>query len=294
MRKLTLKILALTLVLAANLGAAETLSSFYVIPFANHIPRSGGETEMTDVVLTNYQSNEIKVSIALISYGLQNTASNLYGVMDVTVPAGRTVLLTDVLQSIPGEYANVGSALGALLVASDTNQAFAVSSRSYVRKSDGTTVGYSVPAVSDFLVESTGNNGTTSNSYIAGVRNNDRYRTQVGFVIGNAGFLPSFIEFTLRDANGTSLGTRAFFVEAGAFAQLEFPSTLIADRTFDVASIQVRIIGAGSATAYAKVIDRATQDGTFISATEAGLTNGAQSKRANPFHSLMKQLRLSN
>ena len=289
MRKAILSTLVLSFLLAGGASAATTLSSFYVIPFANHIPRLGGETELTDVVLSNYQANEIRVSLILVSYGLHNTANNILPISDVVVGAGRTVLITDVLSSIPGEYAAQGASLGAILVASDTNQPFAVTSRSYVRKADGTTVGYTVPAVADFLVNSTQRNDSTVTAYIPGIRNNDRYRTQVGFVIGNAETNPAFIEFTLRDANGTVQGTRSYYIEAGTFAQLEFPSTLIADRTFDIASIQVRVIGGGEAIAYAKVIDRTTQDGEFILAIEPGSTSGAQSR--SQFRALMKGVR---
>lgn len=278
--------IALTLAIA-GVAAASPLSSFYVIPFANHIPRADG-TEMTDVSISNVQGSEVRVSITLISYGLHNTFNNVFPITTVVVPANGSVLLRDVLKDYQGEFANVGASLGGLLVASDDGRTFAVTSRSYLQKTDGSTVGYTVPATADFLQAATRTSTGSITTTIPGVRNNDRYRTQVGFVVANAESLPAFIELTLRNAAGTVLGTRPYFVGAGEFAQLEIPSTLIADQQFDVGSVQVRIVGGGAVVAYAKVIDKTTQDGSFIMADQPSTTPGAQA--TSPFRALLQRV----
>lgn len=288
MRKKTLLMFALALGLT-RVAAAAPLSSFYVIPYASHIPRADG-IEMSDVTITNTQSSEIRVSITLISYGLHNTFNNIFPVTSTTVPARGTVRLADALKDFQGsEFANVGSSLGALLVASDDARTFAVSSRSYFQRTDGSTVGYNVPATADFLQASTRENSSSVMSTISGVRNDARYRTQIGFVVANAESLPTFIEFTLRNAAGTSLGTRAFYVGAGQFAQLEFPSTLIGDSQVDAGSVDVRVVGGGGVVAYAKVIDRASQDGTFVTADQPSTIPGAQSTKS-PFRELLRRV----
>ncbi len=287
MRRISLAMVALSLCLAGVASAAH--QSFYVIPFANYIPRSDG-IETSDVAIANYQSTEIRVSLVLISYGLHNTANNILPIRDVTVPANGSVLLVDVLKDVVSEYSNLGANLGAILIATDDGRPFAVTSRSYLRRPDGTTVGYTVPATANFLQNATQSNTASISTYLAGLRNNDRYRTQVGFVVANAGGLAAFVELTLRDAAGVSLGTRQFFVDAGQFAQIEFPSTLIADRQFDVASLQVRILGGGALTAYAKVIDRTTQDATFIMADPPAAAPSPTAQ--SPFESLMRSIRV--
>ena len=289
MTKTTLSIVALTLFLTATAGAA-TLSSFYVIPFVNHIPRSTEGTEMSDVAFSNPNATDVRVSLALISYGLHNTTNNIFAVNDLTVPANGSVLVKDVLKDYKGEFANLGASLGALLVASADGKSFGVTSTSYLQRPDGSTIGYTVPATADFLTGSTQPSTGEVIAYIPGIRNTDRYRTQIGFVIGNAEGLPALLEFTLRDAAGVILGTRQYYLDPGAFAELEFPSTLIADRTFDIASLQVRIVGGGAVTSYAKVIDKTTQDASYIMA-EAPAGSAPRINVQSPFHSLMDRVR---
>lgn len=288
MRKTTY-LTAAVMILCATAATAAPLSNFYIIPSANHIPRADG-VEKTDVAISNPQTRSITVSIVLISYGLRFTQGGIDPVTTVTVPAGGSALLVDVLKELPGDFATTfGASLGALIVASDDGSAFAVTSRSYIERSDGSTVGTTIPATANFLQNATTASGATKTAIIPGVRNNARYRTQVGFVVGNLEGLPAFIEFTLVDANGNAIGSpKGYFIDAGLFEQLEVPVTEIATQTFDIASIRVRVVGGGAVTAYAKVIDRVSGDMTFISADEPSSTLGTNVQ--NPFRSLMQRM----
>lgn len=287
MRKVMISVALATLLSTVGANAAP-LSGFYVVPFANHIPRADG-VEKSDLAIANPQTVPINVSVVLISYGLGNLQNNIYPVTNVTVPAGGSALLSDVLQRLPGEYANLGASLGALLVATDDGSSFALTSRSYIQRADGSTVGSTIPATANFLQNATTANNATVTATIPGVRNNANYRTQVGFVIGNAEALPTYIEFTLLDMNGNSIGSpKGYYVDPGFFAELEVPVTEIANQTFDIASIRVRVIGGGAITAYAKVIDKTSGDATFISADQTTPAIGTSS--GTPFHALMHRM----
>ncbi len=288
MKTLTKCILVLTLCIT-GVASANTLSSFYVIPFANHIPR-GTDVEASDVAIANYQAVPVHVNLTLISYGLHNTSNNVFPINGATVPAYGSVLITDVLKDYQGEFASVGASLGAILASSDDGRAFAITSRSYLKHADGSTVGYTVPATSDFLKAATTTASGPITTIIPGVRNNGQYRTQIGFVIANAEGVPTLVTLALRDAAGLVLGTTQFFVSAGLFAEDEIPSTLIADKTFDIASVEVRIQGGGAVVAYAKVIDKTTQDASLILADTPTSTSNQFGKKS-PFEVLMDRNR---
>ena len=288
MRKFTLWAAVVALLTAGVAGAAP-LSGFYVVPSANHIPRADG-VEKTDLAISNPQSTPVRVSVVLISYGLRATQGGIDPVTTVTVPAGGSVLLVDVLKDLPGDFAaSLSSSLGALIVASDDGTPFAVTSRSYIERADGSTVGATIPATANFLQNATASTNATMTALIPGVRNNARYRSQVGFVVGNLESQPAFIELTLLDANGNSIGSpKSYYIDSGLFEQLEVPVTDIANQTFDVASIRVRIVGGGAVTAYAKVIDRISGDMMFISADQPNPAPGTSVQ--NPFRSLMQRM----
>ena len=143
-------------------------------------------------------------------------------------------------------------------------------------------------AILNFLQNSTTASGATVTATIPGVRNNANYRTQIGFVIGNAEAFATYIEFTILDTNGNSIGSpKAYYLDPGLFAELEVPITDIANQTFDVASVRVRVIGGGAVTAYAKVIDKMSGDAVYISADQANPATGTT--LSTPFHTLMRR-----
>lgn len=252
---------ALMTLLLAGAANADAYSSLYVIPFANHIPRGTAGTETTDVAVHNFQSTPITLELVLIEYGLHNVANNVFPVEvvpdgAVTIPAGGGAVLRDVLNGFRGQSATIG----ALLIGSRDDRPFAVTSRSYFVKPDGSTVGYGVPAVPVVA----GGSGEEDRLHLPGLVSNQRFRTQIGFVAATAEGLPVFFELSMRGADGALIGCRPFFIGSGQVAQLEIPSTLVADQLFDAASLEVRqLAGTGAVIPYVKVIDRSTEDAVF-------------------------------
>lgn len=252
---------ALMTLLLAGAALADPYSSLYVIPFANHIPRGTAGTETTDVAVHNFQPSPITLELVLVEYGLHNVANNIFPVDlvpggAVTVTAGGSAVLRDVLSGFRGQSATIG----ALLLGSRDDRAFAATSRSYFVKPDGSTVGYAVPAIP----VAAGGSSEETPLFFPGLVSNERFRTQIGFVVATAEGLPVFFELLLRGADGALIGSRPFFIGSGQVVQLEIPASLVADRAWDQASLEVRqLAGTGAVIPYVKVIDRSTEDAVF-------------------------------
>lgn len=247
--------------------AAQNSSDLYVLPVASHTPGLSGTTWMSDVAIQNPQSTPLTVQLVLIETGEGNpdnvfpvTTANTTGA--VTVPAGGSVLLKDVLNG----YRGMANAAGSLIVGGD--KAFAVTSRSYSMTPAGNTIGQTVPPAANFIDNTVGvTNNSTAIAYLPGLINNAQFRTNIGFVAGNASSSgqPMVVQITVRNASGSAIGTRAFSIPGGAFTHVQFNITSIAPVTLDIASATVSIVqGNGAVVPYASVIDNGSADAVFI------------------------------
>lgn len=277
MRKILLLTAFAVTLLAPTVAKANHLADFYVIPVASHTPGLGNTLWVSDVAIRNVSADNLPVQFVFIESGEANGASvnntdNVFPLASDTIPGGSftvpsngTILIKDVLKN----YRNLPAAVGAILVGAD--RPFAITSRSYVTREDGGTVGQTVPAVRDFLENVLG--GTTNNamiSYLPGLTNNLSYRTNIGFVAGNSGASGGnlVVAVTLRDASGATIGnTRNFILAPGTFTHLQFPSSAVANKAFDLATAEVQIVvGNGVVVPYASVVDNKSADATFITA----------------------------
>src|SRR5688500_3424507 len=121
--------LLLVLCFAPSLAFGSHFGDFHVIPGAGRGPGLAGSMWQTDVIIHNFQTTPLTVEIGLVESGL-GQAENFFPVMidgaaTVTIPAGATRALTDLLRNHRGR----ATALGALLLGG--NQPFAVTSRIY-------------------------------------------------------------------------------------------------------------------------------------------------------------------
>src|SRR5262249_4196866 len=157
------------------------------------------------------------------------------------VPANGTRILRDVLAGHGG-----GDTIGAILLGAD--RPFAVSSRAYIMNSAGATQGQSVTPLRNFLDTTLAPTDLTSaTAYVAGLSSNSHYRTNLGFGAGTGTSSGMTVEVTLRNASGTSLGTRTFFIRGRGFQHLQFSSASVSNQMFDEGSATFRIVsGAGS------------------------------------------------
>lgn len=273
-----LSLAALAVTLLAPAAMANHLADFYVIPVASHTPGLGNTMWMSDIAIRNVSAtSDLTAQFVFIESGEANSSDinntdNIFPLASDTIPGGSvtvppngTVLLKDVLKN----YRNMPASVGAILVGGD--RPFAVTSRSYVTREDGGTVGQTVPPVRDFLENVLG--GTTNNAmlaYLPGLINNLNYRTNIGFVAGNSGSSGGnlVVLVTLRDSSGAMIGSpRPFFLRPGTFTHIQFPSSVVANKAYDLASAEIQIAqGNGVVVPYASVVDNKSADATFITA----------------------------
>ena len=264
MRLRLLFVAALALVAPALF--AEHYADFYVIPVAGHTPGANNTMWQSDVAIQNFSAVPLNVELAFIESG-EGNMDNIVSVIApsqsssrVTVPAGGSVLLQDVVGSV-----RASGVVGAILIGAD--RPFAVTSRSYSMSPSGDTVGQTVPPARDFLENTI---GTTVNSgavaYVPGLISNARFRTNLGFVAGNTSLQKMIVDVMIKDGTGAVAGTRQFVISSGAFTHVQFSSRSVANRSFDIGGAEFRITeGSGAVVPYASVIDNATADAVFVS-----------------------------
>jgi hypothetical protein len=262
MKRLHTLILAIVL-LATPAAWADHYADFYVIPVASHTPGLNGTMWMSDVAIQNFQTSDLTVQLFLVETGL-GTIDNVFPLEgpngEVTVKAGGSVILKDVLNGYRGN----ASAIGSILVGAD--RPFALTSRSYSMAPSGDTVGQTVLPARDFINNSIGDtNNAMATAYVPGLVWNDRFRTNVGFVAGTANS-DMTVEIRLKGEDGATLGTKSYTVRAGYFVHAQFPVTELASAKFNAGGLEFRIVGGdGAVIPYASVIDNGTADAVFVS-----------------------------
>jgi hypothetical protein len=255
MRKIFFVPLSMLVALAAS---AAQLRDFYVIPVAAHASGANGTSWRTDVSIQNIQAVPVTIEISVVESGeglLDNVFPvSLNGASSVTVPAGGSLTLGDVLKNHRGR----AETSGALLVGGD--KVFALTSRTYNVTTNG-TMGQTVSPSGDVGADG---NSSVSTLYIPGLASNSSFRTNLGLLMSAA--TPLTVTVTINGADGRALGTRTFNVGAGITTQVQFAATTVAAAPFDAAGAIVRITsGSGTVVAYASEVDNVTGDASFIS-----------------------------
>src|SRR5512142_2722692 len=243
------KLLVILFTFAAAAASAAQFRDFYVIPVAAHAPGAKGTVWRTDVAIQNIQTTPVTVELALVESG-EGLSDNIQPVgSSVTVPAGATVMLADVLNNFRGQ----ASSSGALLVGGD--KAFAVTSRTYNQTPAG-TLGQTVTAAGDVATDGTDDASTL---FIPGIVQNSAFRTNLGLLM-SATNKPLTVSVSV---NGAS---RTFTVQPGLTTHIQFPVTSVATAPFDASGAVVKIVdGSGTVVAYGSVVDNGTGDASFIS-----------------------------
>jgi hypothetical protein len=244
---------------------AEHYADLYIVPVVAHIIGNNNTAFVSDLAIQNFQSTPLTVSLIFIESGLGNSENvdNLVSTAvpsgSVTVPAGGSVILRDIVDGYQGRHEAL---IGSLLVSAD--RAFAVTSRAYGTTASG-TVGQSVVPVRDFIENRVGDtDNTLAVAYVPGLTNNVTFRSNLGFVAA-AGDTDLVVEVKVRGADGATLGTRSFTVPAQQFAHLQFSTNDVGAGTFDAAGAEFRILsGDGAVTPYASILDNRNADAIFV------------------------------
>ena len=255
-------------------GFASHFGDFHVVPGAGRGPGVFGSMWQTDVVIHNFQTEPLTVEIGVVESGLDQP-DNFFPVMidgasTVTISAGATRVLTDLLRNHRGR----ASTLGALLIGGD--RPFAVTSRVYNVEPSGATIGQTVPVTQEFL------SSNAQTAFIPGLTANTNVRSNVGFLAAAAAGAPLVVEVGLRSATGTSLGARTFTIAPGTMSHVQLSTSTITTTPFDVATATLRILsGSGDVTGYASMIDNRSNHVAFVgSGFPDTTTNATQSTMA--------------
>lgn len=261
--------IALIAVFVSLPASAAHYADLYVIPVASHTAGQNGTMWMSDLAIQNFQTTPLDVQIIVIESGVgqQNVAPLMTSTNNgsVTVPAGGSVMLKDVLSGHRG----MSSTIGAILVGAD--RPFAVTSRAYSSNPLGHTVGQTVTPAANFLDNTLAPISlATAVAYVPGLVQNGDFRTNLGMVVANGSGSGTAlgVTITVRGANGAVLGTKTLSFAPGEITQLQFSAREIAAGNFDIGSAEVRIFsGSGSVVPYASIIDNRTADAVYVSGT---------------------------
>lgn len=266
MRKHSLIGIVIALAIAPAM-LANHYADLYVLPVSSHTGGLNGTAFLTDLAIQNFQAAPITVQLLFIESG-QGSSENIGNLQtpavptgSITVPAGGSVIVKDLLNGYQGKSDNV---IGSIVASSD--KPFAMTGRVYTAGASGGTFGQTVVPVRDFLESSQGSTDlTNASAYIPGLTANASFRTNLGFVAG-AGPTGMTLNVKLRAADGTDLGNTSFGIAPDAFEHLQFSSSLLSTASFDAGSAVYQITaGSGSVAPYASVVDNITGDAVFVS-----------------------------
>lgn len=273
-------VLFLVFLVSPALFAGE-YSDLYLIPVAGHVTGVNGSNWMSDVAILNPQSTPLNVQLVLIESG-EGMPDNVTNLTSVTVPAGGTRILRDVMSGMT-------QSTGAILIGA--NRPFALPSRAYIADAAGGTQGQSVPPLRNFVDNSLATADlSNATAYVAGLTSNAHYRTNLGFVAGSGSAAGMTLEVALRGADGAALGTKTFAIPGNGFEHVQISSLAITNQGFDAASATFRIVsGAGAVAPYASVVDNLSNGAFFINSQFP--PNAPFVDSASTFRSLFDRIR---
>jgi hypothetical protein len=222
-------------------SAAAAVDQPVWVAAAAHSDGVGGARWRTDLALFNTSTGDTVVELALVKTG-GVAASHA-----VHIPKGWTVTLPDVIADTLGTDGG-----GALRITPSRNLVMATS-RTYAVTDDG-SYGQGIPGVAAASALTAGDLGL-----LAGVRQDDDFRTNVGLV--NTAILPITVGIAAHGSDGALLATLTYRLPALSWHQ----ANQALPRGTAYAVVTSATPGA-AVIAYASVVDRATDDPTYIAA----------------------------
>lgn len=229
----------------------------FLLPVVTHALGSGGSSWRTDVQVYNPdptvgQANPMTMKVTFKG----NTQT-------ITVPQA-TVVFEDFMTRFTS-----GDDSGPMIVSVTSNYQPQIWTRTY-NKTEAGTFGQFIPAV---LLSGDGSGGAGSEApkyYLAGLRHNTRYRTNIGFVNPNSAAI-TITGTVYETEKGISIGTftktlQPFTLDQTS-VQVLLNRTGMPDRPF---SVEVEAPAGKWLVAYASLVENGSGDGTFFQAVRAG------------------------
>ncbi len=228
----------------------ESVLRTWLVPAAASAPGVGTSNWKTRIVVTNPSSETREARIFFVAKSEPWPGALLSG--PHSVPAGGSLSVDDPLLGL-------NPTSGALYVVVD-GDGMPVTTRTYNLATDGGTFGQGIPAI--LLDEA-----EPSNRLILpmALSDPDRFRTNLGLVQTSAGSFAVRVQVHAPD--GTVLATKGYGSDA-AFTQVNnlLDDMKIGGTVLEGGWISVELIGGSPAywTAYASIVDGATEDPTYV------------------------------
>lgn len=223
----------------------------YVVPGVADI-NNGFASWRSDLRLFNPGATPVT---ATLSYFPQPGNAPAGSTKQITILAGQVMPVDSALQQLYG-LSNSG---GSILVTTPTSSKLTVTARTFNQTSNG-TYGQFIPAVTP-----AGSVGLTDNRVLQllQLEASDKMRTNLGFVETNGS--PVTIEITAIPPDSKVAPKTQLTLAANQFIQLNDALKSFGLGTVYNARVTVKVLsGTGRVTAYASVIDAATQDPTYV------------------------------
>jgi CSLREA domain-containing protein len=231
---------------------AQRSGAWWVIPVVAHLSGVGGTFWRTDLSLFNPGPIDAEVDLEFLAENTDNSGGGATAA-PVVVPALSTVTVADVAQALFG----VTGAKGSLVVVGSPQ--IVVTSRTYTTRTGGGTYGLGVPAVEAQAF-------SPRRKVVAGVRNADGYRTNIGFVGGSS---DESFTVSLRGADGTVLATNSVSVPQRSMEQSSLDDLFGAAASgLAIGSVDVAATGQ-PLLVYVSVVDGSSQDPIYAVVTPA-------------------------
>ncbi len=214
------------------------------VPAVAHTTGVGGAEWRTDLTLFNPGTGDFITNIELVG------PDGVLASTSIHVPDGWVVDFPDVVAETFG-----ASGAGALRIRPNLGLVMATS-RTYATTPDG-SYGQGIPGVTEGDVFTEGERG-----FLPGLRQDGVFRTNIGFA--NTGDEPVDIDAAAHAADGGAIQTASYHIEGSSWVQLNQP---LPDGTA-YATVTSATPGARYLV-YASVVDRSTDDPTYIAAVRA-------------------------
>ena len=220
-------------------------SSPMILPAVGHLPGVGGTYWRSDVTLYNPSSSTMSIGMRYFAAGNDNSSATT---RNVSVAAGRTVVLADVLQQF-----GITNGSGALELSWSNGISPIVTSRTYTTASNGGTYGQSIDPVAAF----------GSDMYVVGLRSDASFRSNVGFV--NDGSQPISVSLTLIASSGVPVATGFITLPPKSQSQYALSSVFPNLTVANLGGVTLQAHSdSGTLFAYGSMVDNASGDPVFF------------------------------
>ena len=226
-------------------GAAAPTGGSLIVPAVGRAPGANGTFWRSDVTLFNPTSERMLVAIKYLAAGADNRNATS---STVSLSAHQTLVIADILSAM-GRTA--GS--GALEVVWTASNGPVVGSRTYTSTEAGGTFGQSIDPIASY----------GSDVYVAGLRSDTSFRSNVGFVNGGTDAMNVSVE--LLSSTGNVIGSATFELKPKSQTQMSVASLFPSVDAASIGTFTLRATAnAPKLFAYGSIVDNASGDPVFF------------------------------